>query len=109
MFYDVSYDRTLSPPAAALTPNGIPGGASLCPGTKGTQVGFEEEIDADLTKLDDGGGINSDFLPRDPANGCAPVYPHSYLRVNSMRTASMIAPRNRNPSRSGRGAVVTNA
>jgi hypothetical protein len=84
VFYDVSYDRTLSPPKAALTPNGIPGGANLCPGTKGTQVGFEEEIDADLTKLDGGGGINPDFLPRDPANGCAPVYPHSYLRVNTV-------------------------
>jgi hypothetical protein len=80
VFYDVSYDRTLSPPKARLTPNGIPGGANLCPGTKGTQVGFEEEIDADLTKLYGGGGINPDFLPRDPANGCAPVYPHSYLR-----------------------------
>jgi hypothetical protein len=82
-FYDVSYDRSLSPPAKT-TPYGIPGGANLCPGTVGTQVGFDEEIDIDLTRLDAGGGINPDYLPRDPQNGCAPVYPHSFIRVNTM-------------------------
>jgi Type I phosphodiesterase / nucleotide pyrophosphatase len=82
-FYDVSYDRSLSPPAAT-TPYGIVGGAGLCPGTVGTQVGFDEEIDFDLTRIDGGGGINPAYLPRDPKNGCAPVYPHSYLRVNTM-------------------------
>ncbi|HUJ98362.1 MAG TPA: alkaline phosphatase family protein [Stellaceae bacterium] len=82
-FYDVSYDRSLSPPAKT-TPYGIPGGADLCPGTVGTQVGFDEEIDIDLTRLDAGGGINPDYLPRDPQNGCAPVYPHSFIRVNTM-------------------------
>lgn len=82
-YYDVSYDRSLSPPATT-TPYGIVGGASLCPGTVGTPVGFDEEIDNDLTKLDGGGGINPAFLPRDPKNGCAPVYPHSFLRVNTM-------------------------
>ena len=79
-YYDVSYNRALSPPAAT-TPYAIVGGRGLCPGTVGTQVGFDEEIDYDLTRLD-GGGINSDYLPRDPANGCAPVYPHSYLKAN---------------------------
>src|SRR5262245_8127665 len=83
VFYDVSYDRKLSPPAAT-TPGGITGGTGLCPGTRGTQVGFDEEIDKDLTKLDGGGGINPDFLPRDPDNGCAPVFPHNYLRVNTV-------------------------
>src|SRR5215510_14200801 len=83
VYYDVSYDRRLSPPATT-TPGGIPGGKGLCPGTRGSQVGFEEEIDKDLTKLDGGGGINPDFLPRDPDNGCAPVYPHNYLRVNTV-------------------------
>ena len=34
MFYDVSYDRALSPPAKT-TPYGIPGGAGLCPGRSG--------------------------------------------------------------------------
>lgn len=82
-FYDVSYDRSLSPPAQT-TPYGIRGGADLCPGTVGTQVGFDEEIDADLTRVDAGGGINPAYLPRDPNNGCAPVYPHSFIRVNTL-------------------------
>ena len=82
-YYDVSYNRALSPPKAT-TPYLIPGGPGLCPGTLGTQVGYDESIDYDLTRLDGGGGINSDYLPRDPKNGCAPVYPHSYLKVNTI-------------------------
>jgi DNA polymerase III psi subunit len=82
-FYDVSYNRALSPPAKT-TPYGIVGGAGLCPNVIGTQVGYDEEIDKDLTMLSAGGGINPDYLPRDPDNGCAPVYPHSYLRVNTI-------------------------
>ena len=70
VFYDVSYDRSLSPPAQT-TPYGIPGGPSLCPSVVGTQVGFDEEIDYDYTKLDAGGGINPAYLPRDPKNNCA--------------------------------------
>ncbi len=83
MFYDVNYDRSLSPPAKT-TPYGITGGANLCPSVVGTQVGFDEQIDIDLTKLNGGGGINPDYLPRDPNQGCQPVYPHSYIRVNTM-------------------------
>ena len=82
VFYDVSYDRSLSPPAQT-TPYGIPGGPSLCPSVVGTEVGFDEEIDYDYTKLDAGGGINPAYLPRDPKNNCTPVYPHSYSRVNT--------------------------
>ena len=82
-FYDVSYDRALSPPAKT-TPYGIVGGANLCPGTVGTQVGFDEEIDYQYTALDGGGGINPAYLPRDPNRGCAPVYPHTFIRVNTM-------------------------
>ena len=83
IFYDVSYDRALSPPAQT-TPYGIVGGPTLCPSVVGTQVGFDEEIDNDLTKLDGGGGINPNYLPRDPNKNCAPVYPHTYLRDNTI-------------------------
>jgi hypothetical protein len=91
VFYDVSYDRALSPPART-TPYGIVGGPKLCPSVIGTQVGFDEEIDFNLEKLDSGkingssgiNGINPEYLPRDPKNGCAPVYPHTYLRVNTI-------------------------
>ena len=91
IFYDVSYDRALSPPKKT-TPYGIVGGAKLCPSVIGTQVGFDEEIDYNYLKLDSGvangssgiNGINPDYLPRDPKNNCAPVYPHTYLRDNTI-------------------------
>jgi hypothetical protein len=80
-YYDVSYDRALSPPAKT-TPYGIVGGQGLCPSVIGTQVGNDEEIDIDYTKLDAGGGIDPGYLPRDPKNAFAPVYPHQFIRVN---------------------------
>jgi hypothetical protein len=91
IFYDVSYDRALSPPAKT-TPYGIVGGANLCPSVVGTQVGFDEEIDYNYLDLHSGkpdgssgiNGINPDYLPRDPKNGCAPVYPHTYIRDNTI-------------------------
>jgi hypothetical protein len=91
IFYDVSYDRALSPPAKT-TPYGIVGGPKLCPSVIGTQVGFDEEIDYNYLKLDSGkpngssgiNGINPDYLPRDPKNSCAPVYPHNYIRDNTI-------------------------
>jgi type I phosphodiesterase/nucleotide pyrophosphatase len=83
MYYDVSYDRKLSPPYST-TPYGIIGGPTLCPSVIGTQVGYDEEIDVDLTQINGGGGIDTDYLPRDSSKNCAPVYPHSYLRVNTI-------------------------
>ena len=91
IFYDVSYDRALSPPKKT-TPYGIVGGAKLCPSVIGTQVGFDEEIDYNYLKLDSGkfdgssgiNGINPDYLPRDPKNSCAPVYPHNFIRANTI-------------------------
>ncbi|HEY1945632.1 MAG TPA: hypothetical protein VGG97_01400 [Bryobacteraceae bacterium] len=49
------------------------------PGRRGNRRGFDEEIDNDLTKIDGGGGINPDYLPRDPNNGCKRVYPHNFI------------------------------
>ncbi len=91
IFYDVSYDRALSPPART-TPYGIVGGPKLCPSVIGTQVGFDEEIDYNYLQLHSGklngssgiNGIDPDYLPRDPKNNCAPVYPHNYIRDNTI-------------------------
>jgi hypothetical protein len=91
MYYDVSYDRSLSPPAKT-TPYGIVGGPKLCPSVIGTQVGFDEEIDFNFMKLNAGkadgdsgrNGINPEYLPRDPKRGCVPVYPHNFIRVNTI-------------------------
>lgn len=91
-FYDVAYDRSLDPPAMT-TGNGVAGG-SCTPGSTptGTRTEYDEGIDIDQTQLNGGaptgdGGINSinpNFLIRDPANGCAPVFPWNFIRVNTI-------------------------
>ena len=81
LWYDDTYNRALSPPA--MTDGlGNPGGA--CPGQVGTNVAWDEAVDKDLTKLDGGGGLNPQFLVRDPGNGCRTLLPHEYLRVNTI-------------------------
>ena len=81
-WYDVTFNRKLSPPALSNPIMGNPSGS--CPGDIGTVVELDEGVDADLTQLNGGGSINPAFLPRDPDNGCAPVFPHQYLRVNTI-------------------------
>ncbi|WP_321886464.1 alkaline phosphatase family protein [Paraburkholderia bannensis] len=69
VYYDDTYDRSLA----------APGGA--CRAT-GTRVRYDESLDKD-----DGHGhdeIDPAKLPRDPQQACAPVYPHAYLRVNTV-------------------------
>jgi len=80
-WYDVTYNRALSPPAQT-DGSGNPGGA--CPAQVGTINAFDESIDTDLTRLDGGGSINPNYLRRDPKNNCHPVMPHEYLRVNTI-------------------------
>ena len=84
-WYDVTYNRKTSPPAATtpyIAEVGTPSGP--CPGQIGAVVEYDEAVDNDLTQLNGGGGINPNFLPRDPYNNCAPIYPHQYLRVNTI-------------------------
>jgi hypothetical protein len=83
VFYDNSYDRSLAPPQNPT--NGINNGNCM-PGKAGpgTEALFDESIDIDLTRLDGGGGINMGNLPRDPFNNCQPVFPHQYLRANTI-------------------------
>src|SRR5215472_1717247 len=71
VFYDDSYDRNLSPPGSNCS-------------TKGTEVVYDESIDFNSTALDGGGGIDPTKLPLDGSKGCTPVYPHSFLRVNTI-------------------------
>ena len=81
-WYDVTWNRALSPQLDGNPNIGTTGGS--CPGTIGGIVELDEGLDADLTRLDGGGGINTAYLPRDPNNGCRPVFPHEYLRVNTI-------------------------
>lgn len=95
VYYDVSYDRSLDPPATT-TGNGVAGG-TCTPGATptGSTTEYEEGIDIDQTKLNGGapgasltdGGIASidkDRLERDPKAGCAPVYPWNFVRTNTI-------------------------
>jgi hypothetical protein len=81
-WYDVTWNRAVSPQTTGNAIMGSTGGA--CPGTIGAVVEFDEGVDNDLTQLDGGGGINPAFLPRNPRANCAPIMPHQYLRVNTI-------------------------
>ncbi len=71
VYYDVSYDRKLAAPGSDCT-------------KLGTEVDYDETADIAPDKIDAGGGLDVKKLPRDPANGCAPLYPHAFLRVNTV-------------------------
>src|SRR5882724_5137962 len=71
IFYEISYDRSLSPPGSKCA-------------TTGTEIALDDSIDKNSEVLDGGGGLDPEKLPLDPQKGCAPVYPHSLSRVNTM-------------------------
>lgn len=71
VYYDDSYDRRLSPPGSKCA-------------SRGTEVVYDESIDRNPDALDGGGGINEAALPLDPDKGCSPVWPHAFLRVNTV-------------------------
>ena len=95
VYYDVAYSRNYDAPAKT-TGNGL--GAGPCTPNAvptGTTTEYEEGIDINQHKLNGGapgasltdGGLNSidpKRLVRDPANGCAPVYPWEFVRANSV-------------------------
>jgi hypothetical protein len=91
IYYDDTYNSAL-----------LPAGTTSCKGVApGTEVTYFEALDKDLPALDAGQGlpglpgsilsmtgtprdlINPALLPVDPRT-CRPVYPHSYLRVNTV-------------------------
>ncbi len=73
VYYEVNYDRTLYPPQ------------SHCAGPAGTVVAFDESIDYNANAIDGGGGINPQTLTQQSIGAhCKPVYPHDYLRVNTI-------------------------
>src|SRR5271156_6672694 len=95
IYYDVAYSRNFDAPAKT-TGNGLAAGPCT-PNTTptGTTTEYEEGIDIDQTKgkggapgasLTDGGlnSIDPKRLVRDPNNGCNPVFPWDFVRVNSI-------------------------
>jgi hypothetical protein len=89
IYYDVAFDRTLDGPqittgtglaAAPCTPGAAP---------TGTTTDNDQGIDLDDTKLNGGAdataaAIDPKKLSRNPAAGCAPVYPWNFLRTNTI-------------------------
>ena len=99
IYYDDAFSRSLLPPGTTVCENAAPG----------AEVQYAENIDKDLDRLDAGQGIPglysnvpssfalisqlsshpaSDLidptqLPVDPGT-CLPVYPHQYLKVNTI-------------------------
>jgi arylsulfatase A-like enzyme len=72
VYYDDSYDRTMFPPG------------SNCQGAPGTECTYFEILAKDFTQL---------FSPIDPGSlpmrktangGCEPVFPHQFIKVNTM-------------------------
>ena len=72
VYYDDSYDRTLYPPG------------SNCQGNPGTECTYFEILAKDFTQI---------FSPLDPGNlplhkdakgKCTPVYPHDFIKVNTL-------------------------
>jgi hypothetical protein len=95
LYYDVAYDRSLAPPQIT-TGTGLAGGKCTPYAVPtGTTTDYDQGIEIDDTKLNGGapgalptdGGIASidpRKLVRDPAKGCAPVYPWDFVRTNTI-------------------------
>jgi hypothetical protein len=96
-YYDVAYDRSLDPPINT-TGTGLAGGTCTpFAAPTGTTTDYDQGIAIDDTMLNGGapgasptdGGIASidpTKLVRDPAKGCAPVYPWDFVRTNTIFT-----------------------
>ena len=96
-FYDDAYDRSLDPPALTTGDGlaGSPGDCTPFATPTGTTTEYDEGIDNNQTLLNGGapgagltdGGIKSidpKRLVRDPAKGCAPVFPWNFVRTNTI-------------------------
>src|SRR5207249_4006079 len=69
LYYDVTWAASLSPPGSGCT-------------TRGTVVPFDGAIDVDDSAVTT--SIDTTKLPLDPDRNCALVYPHDYLKVNTI-------------------------
>ena len=99
VFYDVAYDRSYDGPINT-TGNGVAGiGPGGCvPGTAPTGYTTEFDEGIDINKLAFNGGapgadpiygggeasLDPTKMDRNPAQGCAPVYPWDFVRTNTI-------------------------
>jgi len=94
-YYDVAYDRSLDPQEITTGTGLEPGPCVAGAPPIGTTTDNDQGNEYDDTKLNGGapgaglteGGVASldpRKLPRDPKNGCAPVYPWNFVRTNNV-------------------------
>ncbi|MFE5190095.1 alkaline phosphatase family protein [Streptomyces sp. NPDC056628] len=115
LYYDDTYNAAL-----------LPAGTTSCKTVKpGAEVDLTEDLDRNQASIDAGQGltglpdsllsmtgnpaslINASKLPVDPKT-CKPVYPHSYLKVNTVfevAAARVCAPRGRTSTRRTRSST----
>ena len=95
VYYDVAYDRSLDGPQVQTGNGNGPGPCTAGAAPTGFTTEYEEGLDLDQTKLNGGapgasltdGGVASldpTKMDRDPARGCAPVYPWQFVRTNTV-------------------------
>lgn len=74
IWWDDVYDRSLY------------AAGSNCTGPPGTEVAWDESNDLNSTLVNGGGALNVSNLPLQKTGwgACQPVYPHNYLRVNTV-------------------------
>jgi hypothetical protein len=95
VYYDVAYSRNLDGPAVVTGNGNGPGPCTAGAAPTGFTTEYEEGLDIDQTKVNGGapgasltdGGIASldpRKMDRDPAKGCAPVWPWQFVRANSI-------------------------
>jgi hypothetical protein len=95
VYYDVAYDRSLDGPAAATAYGNGPGPCTAGTTPTGFTSEYDEGIDLNYMLLNGGapgatltdGGVASldpTKLDRNPASGCAPVYPWQFVRTNTI-------------------------
>ena len=95
IYYDVAFDRSLDAPAKT-TGTGLAAGSCISyTVANGTTTDNDQGIDLDDTRLNGGAhgaaltegsaaSIDPLKLSRNPAAGCAPVYPWNFIRTNTI-------------------------
>ena len=71
VYYDVTWDNNLSAAGSDCS-------------TRGAVVSFKETINRVTNVADSVADIDPNKLPRDPDHGCTPVFPHQFLKVNTI-------------------------
>jgi len=95
VYYDVAYDRSLDGPQVQTGNSNGPGTCTANTAPTGFTTEYEEGIDKNQALLNGGapgagltdGGVASldpTKMDRDPAKGCAPVYPWNFVRTNTI-------------------------